>query len=140
MKYDSHLALCAIILLITASVFLGVGITNFSTNPLYSGPLCIVFGMVFLLPSVVLWVYAAKGPMKPDFDTHQGPGSKIQKDQDTKCQKDISTKPQKDIKYQLKPSLKSQQDPDLTGKLKLDPVVKVKHIKKDSMQFTDTVV
>ncbi|GFR13726.1 uncharacterized protein TNCT_1761 [Trichonephila clavata] len=139
MKYDSHLALCAIILLITAGVFLGVGTTNLSADPLYSGALCIVFGMVFLLASVIIWVYASKGPLKLVFETQQE-AVKIRRDHVTKCQKEIQIKTQKDVKYQLKPSLKPQQDPDQSGKHKLEPVEKVKQIRKDHVQLTNTIV
>ncbi|GFY49523.1 uncharacterized protein TNIN_156171 [Trichonephila inaurata madagascariensis] len=139
MKYDSHLALCAIILLITAGVFVGVGTTNLSADPPYSGPLCIIFGMLFLLTSVILWVYAARGPLKPVFEFHQE-ALKIRRDQVTKCQKEIHIKTQKDVKYQLKPSIKPQQGPDQSGKHKLEPMEKVKQTRKEHVQLTNTIV
>ncbi|KAF8766892.1 hypothetical protein HNY73_019912 [Argiope bruennichi] len=70
MKYDSHLAVSAIILLMMAGVFLGIGATNLLTVPLYSGPVCVAFGSLFLLASVFMCKHAAKGP-------HPGPVIKM---------------------------------------------------------------
>ncbi|GBN23690.1 hypothetical protein AVEN_241382-1 [Araneus ventricosus] len=102
MKYDSHLAVSAIILLLTAGVFLGVGATNLSTRPLYSGPVCVVFGSLFLLASVLMCKYASKGP-------HPGPVVKIHRNPLRKVGQNIPHKQ----KSKTDPAANSQQDPSI---------------------------
>ncbi|GIY73030.1 hypothetical protein CDAR_89611 [Caerostris darwini] len=78
MRYDSNMAVAAIILLLTGSVFMGVGATNLSTQPLYAGPVCIACGIIFIISGFLLCVHSSK------FPPHFVPDKKDKQDMATK--------------------------------------------------------